>query len=247
MKRLIASLLLLALNASVSGQVPQARVDEGRALAADLRDAVPEKESEIRGVLQIRSRKTGVTNDVPVVCRIVLKDDGWETVYETAAAGGTGPEKLVVRRRAGQANEYLYSRAASPGDAWPLLKTLPPSEASLPLAGSDFSLTDFGLEFLHWPEQARTKGEMRLGRSCHVLESSRPGGEPVRVKSWIDKETGGLLIAEADDAAGKLMKEFSRSGSSFTKVNGRWQLEKMEIRNARSGSRTVLRFQLPRD
>ena len=122
---------------------------------------------------------------------------------------------------------------------------MPAADASIPLAGSDFSLADLGLEYLHWPVQRQLKGEMRLGQPCYVLESSNPqGGEIVRVKSDIDKDSGGLLIAEAYDTRGHLVKEFSLHGSSFKKVNGRWQLEKMDIRNKKTGSHTELKFDL---
>jgi hypothetical protein len=58
-----------------------------------------------------------------------------------------------------------------------------------------------GLDFLHWPQQRRLKGEMRLGQSCYVLESRDEGAKSiVRVKSYIDKESNGLLIAEGYDA-----------------------------------------------
>ena len=79
-------------------------------------------------------------------------------------------------------------------------------------------------------------------------ESVDPDGKRVRrVKSWIDKETGGVLIAEAYDEKNRLLKEFNLSGSSFKKVNGRWHLEEMKIRNVRENSQTVLKFDLPEE
>ena len=76
-----------------------------------------------------------------------------------------------------------------------------------------------------------------------MLESSDPQGQGItKVKSFFDKESGGLLIAEARDAKGQLVKEFSLHGSSFKKVNGHWRLEKMEISNRKIHSRTEIKF-----
>jgi hypothetical protein len=142
-------------------------------------------------------------------------------------------------------NEYLYARTSGPGTVAPKPAPVPPADAAIPLAGSDFSLADLGLDFLHWPQQRRLRDETRLGQACYVLESSNPaGGEIVRVKSDIDQDTGGLLIATAYDANGHVVKEFSLHGSSFKKVNGHWRLEKMEIRNHKSHSQTELKFDL---
>jgi hypothetical protein len=87
---------------------------------------------------------------------------------------------------------------------------------------------------------------MRLGQSCYVLESRDEGAKSiVRVKSYIDKESNGLLIAEGYDSIEHLVKEFSLHGSSFKKVNGHWRLEKMSIRDVKKHSQTELKFDIP--
>jgi hypothetical protein len=89
---------------------------------------------------------------------------------------------------------------------------------------------------------------MRLGRPCYVLESINPDAPSVvRVKSYIDKESGGILVAEGYDRNKKLVKDFSLGGSSFKKVNGQWQLKKMKISSPRKDSETVLEFDLPQE
>ena len=117
--------------------------------------------------------------------------------------------------------------------------------AARPFAGSDFRVMDLGLEFFHWPEQRLLKPEMRHNRSCRVLESTNPASDPAgyaRVVSWIDVETDGLVCAEAYDRGNRLVKEFSVG--SFRKVEGRYQLQDMKIRNAKTGRRTELEFDL---
>jgi hypothetical protein len=246
MSRFLAAILLAVTVCAgpLPAAVPPTESDSpGQTLARRLLSAEPTENSEIRGTLIIRAGKQ-VTR-VPVVCSVVVNGATWETEYETSATTSIGAEKLVVIHSTNGPNEYLYSQASPPGTALAKPAPVPSAEAGIPLAGSDFSLTDLGLEFLHWPQQRRLPNETRLGQACYVLESSNPAGrEIVRVKSDIDQETGGLLIATAYDAGGRVVKEFSLNGSSFKKVNGHWRLEKMEISNHKLHSRTELKFDI---
>ncbi|HEY6167556.1 MAG TPA: outer membrane lipoprotein-sorting protein [Verrucomicrobiae bacterium] len=240
---------LLALTA-VAAQPPVSTappiadpIGEGQKLRAELLAQQPAENSNVPAVLKIRS-DDGERAEVPVRLRTELLDDRtWRAIYEATPAGANGGTILNVTRRANGPNEYTLSTKGG-HDATPL------DHAAIfqPFAGSDFSPADLGLEFLHWPEQRVLKHEMRRGRPCKVLESGNPspaGDAYVRVLSWIDSETGGLLRAEAYDARRKLMKEFSIR--SFKKVEGRWQLREMEIINYPSDSRTRLEFDLTVD
>ena len=116
-----------------------------------------------------------------------------------------------------------------------------------PFGGSDFWIADLGLEFFHWPLQKvlPKTTNLKRGRDYTLLESTNPNPATngySRVLSWIDKETGGILEAEAYDFNGKLLKDFAPK--SFKKVNGQWELQEMEIRNVQTGSRTRLEFDL---
>ena len=120
----------------------------------------------------------------------------------------------------------------------------------IPFARSDFWQCDLGLEFLHWPAQKilPKTTNLKRGREYTLLESTNPSPSTngySRVLSWIDKESGGILQAEAYDARGKLLKVFEPK--SFKKVNGQWELQEMEIRNVQTGSRTRLEFDLKKD
>jgi hypothetical protein len=226
------------------GPPTQEELVAGAGLAERLRSAPPEENSDLHGKLIIKAG--GVTREISNSCRVTINKTNWETDYQTVATPQCGPERLLVLHNTNGPNEYLYARAASPSARLPPLASVTAEQAAaLALVGSDFSLADLGLEFLHWPVQRQLKGEMRLGQPCYVLESSNPeAAEIVRVRSDIDKESGGLLIAYAYDREGKLVKEFSLHGSSFKKVNGRWQVEKMEIRTKKTGSHTELKFDL---
>jgi hypothetical protein len=243
MRRLITALLMTAAPVFADNSLIDDSAD-GPALAAQIRNALPEEASQIHGTLIIRAN--GQTTNVPVTCRVVIGATNWETDYDVAATANSGAEQLIIIHRTNAPNEYLYARAASPSAPLPKLATLSSAQAAgTPLAGSDFSVADLGLDFLHWPQQRRLKGEMRLGQPCYVLESRDPQGQSiVRVKSYIDKESGGLLIAEAYDEVEHLAKEFSLHGSSFKKVNGHWRLDHMDIRDNKKHSHTELKFDI---
>jgi len=242
-RRLLACLLLAALPAWADPSAPGDPA-AGQALAAQIRNGVPEEGREVKGTLIISAH--GQTESVPVVCRVVVHDDSSEFEYDTDATAKIGAEKLIVIHRPNTTNEYLYAQA--PGPSAPLPKPEPISAAeaaATPLAGSDFSAADLGLDFLHWPQQRQFKSEMHLGQMCYVLDSRNPDAKTiVRIKSYIDKESNGVLIADGYDATEHLVKHFSLHGSSFKRVHGHYQLEKMDIRDAKKDSHTELKFDI---
>jgi hypothetical protein len=65
------------------------------------------------------------------------------------------------------------------------------------------------------------------------------------VMSWIDSELGNLIYAEAYDANNRRYKVFSLQG--FKRVNGRWHVKQMELRNDKADSRTHLQFNFDLD
>ncbi|MHB8522145.1 MAG: outer membrane lipoprotein-sorting protein, partial [Limisphaerales bacterium] len=213
---------------------------EGRTLAEELRSQKPARNSRFDGLLKIRDG-TGNLIQVTVQLRVIAEDNQWQSVYEAFSAVHVVTEKMTVVHGENQPNHYLLARAANPGEPLGAPAALTGEKAAVAFAGSDFWLTDLGLEFIHWPEQRVVKREMRKGRACKVLESTCPNPSDAgyaRVLSWVDAETGGLLRAEAYDKQRQLLKEFTVR--SLKKVNGRWELKEMEIRNDQTGSRTRL-------
>jgi hypothetical protein len=153
--------------------------------------------------------------------------------------------KLQVIHNEDAPNQYRLMQSDAAGgwrdDGW----LLTGDEAMIPFAGSDFWLADLGLEFFRWPNQRLLKKEMRRGQSCNVLESlnlKSGAGRYRRVVCWLDIETGGIVHAEAYDEQNKLLKEFDPK--EFKKVDGRWELREMEIRNLKEKSSTRLEFNL---
>ena len=209
---------------------------EGQAVAARLRAAMPGEDAEYGGVLRIRRGQ--VIRTIPITSRLSTGKTSWQIIYETQATDERPAQKLTVIHASDQPNVYHYRHGTNED------LRLTGHETAIPFAGSDFWLMDLGVEFLHWPEQRLLKREMRKQRACQVLES-RPtrtsaNGGYARVVSWIDAEADGVLMAEAYDVQGKLLKEFEID--KFTKVEGRWQLKRMEMRSYKPSSRTVIEF-----
>jgi hypothetical protein len=231
---LLVSLLLVTISVrAVTTNDLVTAEREGRELARQLRDARPSTDLTNSGQLGIRtSRKQRIT--LQFDSRVNVAETNWTSYYE-AKDGTNKLAAFSVEHRPDAPNVYRV-------DHTNLLDT---SQTMLPFAGSDFWLADLGLEFFHWPVQLLIRKEIKRGESCSVLESRNPSPPPggySRIVSWIDNDTGGIVLAEAYDAKEKLLKEFSPT--EFEKVNGEWQLHKLEMENVQAGSRSILTFDL---
>lgn len=235
--------LLLALALSVSSVVAQGtkanparlpdRKIDAAALLADIRGKAPTEIREVLGLLKIRDAK-GKRREVPIKWIIKPLEGGlWIDSYQTPISSVIPPEVLNIIHSSGP-NRYEFKRDGQP---------VPEASTNLfiPFGTSDYWLVDFGLEFLHWPNPKHLETEMRTHRPCYVIETRNPNPIPgtySRVLCWIDTEEGGLIRAEAYDLKDKLLKEFSIRG--FKKVEGRWQIKHLEIRNDQTDSKTDL-------
>lgn len=208
---------------------------EGQALAAKLRDAMPDGNSHFTGKFQIVTRDDDVRY-VPVSSEIKVHTTNWVVTYRATPTNAAAPEVLNITHTPGRPTTYSYTVGG---------KAVTPAPLGAAFAGTDFSLLDLGLEFFHWPKQRRLKHEMRHSRNCHVLESTNPGSTNLpyaRILSWVDIESGGIVRAEALDGNGKTVKEFKIG--RFQKVDGRWQLESLRISTRATGQETELKFDL---
>jgi hypothetical protein len=208
-------------------------------LVEKLRSSTPPENTHVTGFLKILAKNSDMRS-VPIEFEVKVGKDSWRAIYRTFMGTTAPPETAVIVHYRDRTNEYLFARGTN---AHP--KLLSRAEAARSIGGSDFSLIDLGLDFLHWPVQRIIKTEMRKGRWCNVLESVQPNppaGSYARVLSWLDKETGGPILAEAYDSSDKLLKEFSIK--ALKKIEGEWQLKEMQIINVKTRSRTRLEFDL---
>jgi hypothetical protein len=220
---------------SLPAKAPDEKIDAA-ALIKELLSKAPNKPIQMMGELQIRGANPYLEVPIKLMTRVV--GDEWHDIYQTPDKGSIPQQVLIVMHRADATNRYEYQVE---GKAVPNVAT----NLFSSFATSDFWLADLGLEFLHWPNPKHVKTEMRKHRPCYVIETVNPhqeNGGYARVLSWIDTEYGGLIRAEGYTADKKLLKEFQLAG--FTKVDGRWQVKAMTIRNDQTDTNTRLEFDL---
>ena len=211
---------------------PEESAAQGRALANEILAGKPTEDATTTGVMTIRDAKNKRTQ-FPVKFQIIVTPTNWISGYDTGITGTT------VFHDDSQPNRYEFHAPSGK------IVMLSGNQAMYPFAGSDFWLADLGLEFFHWPDQRVIKKEMKRSRACQVLESINPQparGAYSRVVSWIDNESHGIVMADAYDSEGRLLKHFIPR--KVEKVHGQWQLQEMEIDNAQTDSSTRVDFNL---
>lgn len=215
---------------------------EAQTLIAEMLAEKPEQNFTNSGLIKVRDAD-GNRREVPLKIITLVTSTNWLQIYE-ATSSSTKEEKnpattLTIIHTPESTNQYLLSTSSS--SAGRLLKQ---NELMAPFAGSDFWIADLGYEFLHWPRQAVLKNDMRHSRACKVLESTNPNPSPgaySRVVWWITVEKPHAPVhADAYDASGTRFKQFDPK--NLEKVNGVYQIESVEMRNSKSGSHTVLEF-----
>lgn len=239
--------LSFALTASAQKQTEQPitlsaeqAIKEGRTLVSKILAQRPAENSTNTGTMinLIDGRRTRV----PVRFTISVTPANWLSVYETLPTNNSASFKLEVTHLP-DTNRYSLTMRQPGKSDW--TKDKSDVVETMPFGGSCFSCGDLGLEFLHWPNQRVVKKEMRRSMFCNVLESINPKPVPgaySRVVSWIDTDSGGIVFAQAYDAAGKLLKEFAPK--KVRKIEGQWELQEMEIDNVQTDSRTIIDFDL---
>jgi hypothetical protein len=206
---------------------------QGRQLAQQLCDTRPVEGFTNTGVIKMRY-KSGQRTELRFRSQVIVTATNWFSIYETLGEGCQAKFKI-------EHNEDKILRYELRGNE------AIERDATFPFAGSDFWLGDLSLEFFHWPQQKILPNPtpLKLSRSYKLLESMNPNPSTngySRVLSWVDRESGGLLQAEAYDAKGKKLKIFEPK--SFKKVNGQWQVEEIRMRNDQAESSTRLEFDL---
>jgi len=245
---------------------------QGRQLAQKIISAIPETNVWLNGLMKIKDGKGtnynyffqfGTGRQIQLDTRIQNTSFVWLSTYvfgdTTNVFGAVQSDSkisdeiatMIIIKHFDSANfpvEYDMTRHWHLGPASDGIGQISDKDLSSSVyKQSDFWVADLGLEFFHWPAQKVLPNptSVKRGRAYTLLESTNPNPATngySRVLSWIDKETGGILEAEAYDFNGRLLKDFAPK--SFKKVNGQWELQEMEIRNVQTGSRTRLEFDL---
>jgi hypothetical protein len=227
---------------------------QGRQLARQICSARPSEYFFTNtGILKIQDGK-GIKYEFTLKCITKTQGIDWESSYVATLHSNKDliEYTLLIFHLSQRPYEYHWQpssryQISSQTPAGFSKRNLKGDETMVAFANSDFWIADLGLEFFHWPAQKVLPNptSVKRGRAYTLLESTNPNPATngySRVLSWIDKETGGILEAEAYDFNGRLLKDFAPK--SFKKVNGQWELQEMEIRNVQTGSRTRLEFDL---
>jgi hypothetical protein len=187
--------------------------EAGRKLAAKLLTVKPAGDDSWRGVIKIFGRERKVM-PVPISSELKMGETNWTVTYVTAPADTNLAESFTIIFCTNGPNRYFFGRADKPGAPPGEPREISGAEADIPIGGSDFWLSDLGLEFLHWPDQTRMRGDIRSSRGRYVLVSRNPHPHPggySSVKVFIDKETDQPTQAEAFgvEDTNKTVKSFS--------------------------------------
>lgn len=213
----------------------------GKTLVSDLLSQVPEGASSTSGTLSTRTRQ-GKTTVLQVEFLVQPTPSNFVSRYIARDAAGGLIADLRIVQSPGQTNSYFFASGTDVS-----LRPLSSEELMRPFAGSEFWLADLGLEFLHWPIQMVIGKEMSRGQFCEVLES-RPGSTLKngysKVVSWIASQRPGVVIvrAEAYDTDGRVLKQFDPK--NLQRVQGQWQLQRMQMYNRQTGARSTIDFDL---
>jgi len=242
--RLFAAMVLflaIGATAETTNDLSDAEI-QGRKLAQQLLEQQPTKNLTQNGILNIRDAR-GRTTNASIILEAYVTPEAWIATYTVLSHNSSGVPHIGILHQRGQSNLYVLDQNQRISKT--ALKMTNESAIMIPFAGSDFWIADLGLEFFHWPEQKILPNPtpLKRSRSYTLLESINPNPSTngySRVLSWIDKESGGILEADAFDTKGKLLKVFEPD--SFKKVDGQWELQEVEIRNVQTGSRTRLGF-----
>jgi hypothetical protein len=230
---------------------PEQAAKEGRELVDEMLSQQPDANA-VTGIMAIRKLGPhGSYTEVGIRFQTIVTPTNYASLYQATRSNQV--QNITIVHTPGQPN--LYFSGANPFiDKSAVSNTLPLtalpgvlfSEQTLaPFSGSDFSIADLGLEFLHWPDQKLLQKDMKRGRACRILESTNPhptAGDYAKVKSWVDNESHGILLAQAFDANGNQVKQFAPQGFSKDK-DKQWQLEGMEISTG-DKSKTIIKFNI---
>jgi len=241
MKKYFATTLALvaSLTIAFAETVPEKAAREGRALAKEICATGPEKDSTMSATLYIeRDRRTEIA--VLIEMKLEKGDKGWKSIYQTRSTNTAEAAVLTIHQRPGVHNSYELLSGTNQQT-----QTIAHNTIGTPFAGSDFWISDLGLEFFRWQDQRLITNELKNGQACYVLESKNSATIPgtySKVTSWIDKDTLGIVLAEAYDQNGKLLKIFKPT--TVKKVNGRYQVKAVEMRNRQTKLKSRLEFDL---
>lgn len=213
--------------------IDAASLINGEDLALSIRNSIPSENISINASMEVTLKNRKRLKTALTIETKLLGKDEFLTIYKTKLEKNF--TTWEIRRKKGHPNKYNIEQAKN--------DTEKKQNLYIELAGSSFTLADFGLEFLHWPNQKTIRKQRRKSRLCNVLESKPSKAIKVeysRVLSWVDEKSGAILAADFFDLNGEILKRFSVKG--LTKKNGQWQVDEIEMRHLKDGTKSRLKL-----
>jgi uncharacterized protein len=155
-----------------------------------------------------------------------------------------GTATLLIERSGGEDDLWVYLPALRK------VRRLVAANKSESFVGTDFSWGDvLGHRVEDW-EHRLVGEETRDGQPCFVIESV-PRTEAARAASgysrrteWVSRDSYVTLRAEMWDLAGRLLKTLTATEVRLVDpAGGKWQAMQLEMLSARTGHRTVIRYE----
>lgn len=145
-----------------------------------------------------------------------------------------GPPPVTVQVHYNDENSALEEISAAGGT-----ERMTTANFDQPILRTDLTFEDLALKFLYWSRAVIEGDDSIRTRAAWKMQLTAPSHRTqyAHVELWVDKESGGLLRAEATDWQGRLSKRFEVvSGQKFA---GRWYLKQMRIETLDPGTSKV--------
>jgi hypothetical protein len=224
---------LLCGLAALAGAEPVAAPPRAEEILRAVRDAFPDRPVEVEGILAVRETRNRPERTLRFHMTAARDGAGLRADVAIFDAFGRRLDGAVIERAAAD-GALSFARAGAPSGA--------AGGPAATILDSDATWRDLCMDFLWWTG-GQTEGRDRLkGRSCWVVSVPPPrgaGSGAQSVRLWADAETFALMRVETLDKSGDPVRRFDVK--SFKKLNGLWMLQDAEIRDERTGSRTIWR------
>ncbi len=200
-------------------------------------EVLPREKIGMTGTLTVRRQRGKVLSEKNFTMWLDYGTAEPCATYEISDSFGRVEDRLVLRRRAGDASAKIE---LSRGD--------PPEQAATPtlnarVGGTDLTWMDITLDFLWWTDATYEGEDSVKGRDCFVVVAAPPEPIPgcIAVRLWLDKEVGFVMRAEQLDPQGDPSRRMWVQ--SVKQVRGRWIIGTMEIESLNSDHRTRLKVE----
>lgn len=199
-----------------------------------VRESFPEAPLQVRAQLLVRDRRGEVERTLNAGLRLDWRADPPRADFVILDAFGGLLAQATLRRPPDGPPQWTIAEGDPPA-------VQEPARPDTPVAGTQFTWSDLGLDPLWWRGGTTFGTEMRKSRRCFIVEVNAPPGvgRAARARLLVDSGVYALLEADTFDAQGRRLQRLEVK--SLKKVDDVWTLQDLEIRDWATGRRTTLR------